>query len=428
MKLSHSPLLIPLVVVGVIHHHIMSNNNKRRRIAAANGAPQCLVDLPSGILAHAASFLAAPSKALFAVALDKNSAVTSNERSTAIVGNQWDFLDFGEIEIELAMKLSDSDIGKVLLCIDAVNNVKILILTNCTKITGAGLEPLRGSTVIEMIDLSIIGYHRSSQLNQEPKISCDHVLPVLDNVMEVEGCSLRYIEFPFTIREDETSPRTDFHAFVLRYKQMMDDRGVIRCLECNQGLPEDGYEWIETSRHDTRYGTQSHTCCRCLKHYCHGCVINGEEKNMLHRCTTCERNYCEDCTDMNDCHDCYENFICDDCYELGCYQCRKIFCSGCVQGGYGIRECEHCHNRYCYECNDDHEVDILSCCRCCNPCRFQKFKEGKQDCTYCIKQIAPYLDSESLARKQLQEENEQLKAENEELKREIKELKSWNLK
>ncbi len=44
-----------------------------------------------------------------------------------------------------------------------------------------------------------------------------------------------------------------------------------------------------------------------------------------------------------------------------------------------------------------------------------------------MKRIAPYLDSESLARKQLQEENEQLKVENEELKRENEELKSLNL-
>ena len=76
-------------------------NVKRRRLAADGSAHHevgCLIDLPSGILAHAASFLAAPSKALFAVALDAN----PSERSSAIVGNQWNVLDFGEIEKELA--------------------------------------------------------------------------------------------------------------------------------------------------------------------------------------------------------------------------------------------------------------------------------------------------------------------------------------
>ncbi len=76
----------------------------------------------SGILAHAANFLAAPSKALFAVALDEDSVVTSNnDRSSAIVGNQWDILDFRDIEEELSAKLSDDDIERVLICIDAIN-------------------------------------------------------------------------------------------------------------------------------------------------------------------------------------------------------------------------------------------------------------------------------------------------------------------
>ena len=115
---------------------------KRRRTSAADSSPQgviCLSDLPSGILAHAANFLAPPSRALFAVALDGNSAASTNESSSAIAGNQWDVLDFGHIEKELAVKLSDDDVEKVLLVrIDAINKVKRLKLTNCVNITGAG--------------------------------------------------------------------------------------------------------------------------------------------------------------------------------------------------------------------------------------------------------------------------------------------------
>ena len=49
--------------------------------------------------------------------------------------------------------------------------------------------------------------------------------------------------------------------------------------------------------------------------------------------------------------------------------------------------------------------------------------EGHYHCTECIKQIAPLLVDESVAQKQLREENEQLKAENGELKSENRELK-----
>eukprot|EP00985_Skeletonema_marinoi_P012270 scaffold5893_cov106-Skeletonema_marinoi.AAC.1 len=193
-------------------------NIKRRRISAAESAHlkvSCLTDLPSGILAHAASFLAAPSRALFAVALDENSAVSPNERSSAIVGNQWDILDFGEIEEDLAVKLSDAHIEKVLLCIDAINNLRRLKMANCTIITGAGLEPLRGSTIIEQIDLSILNDPQNYYLlRPRPAISSDRVLPVLDSIIEREGCAQMHLQFPFVWRE-RASTASEFHAFIV---------------------------------------------------------------------------------------------------------------------------------------------------------------------------------------------------------------------
>jgi hypothetical protein len=105
--------------------------SKQRR--SSNAADCLLSDLPNGLLAHTATFLSAPSRALLAVALDVESsaAFSPNERSSAIiVGSEWSALDFGEVEKELAEKLSDDDVSAVLLCIDAVNRVQKLKLTN----------------------------------------------------------------------------------------------------------------------------------------------------------------------------------------------------------------------------------------------------------------------------------------------------------
>ena len=221
---------------------------KRRRLSTADGSSQgrrYLTDLPSGILAHVASFLAAPSKVLFAVALDENSAAQPNERSSAIVGNQWDTLDFGEIERELAARLTDLDIEKVLLCIDAVNRVKRLKLTNCIKISGIGLEPLRGSAVIEQIDLSLVG-NESPDPDPAPTISCNHVLPILESIIEREGCALKHLQFP-SVWRNERSTDSEFHAFIVRYNEMRGSR-EITCLKCNDILPSgDGDEWITTT-------------------------------------------------------------------------------------------------------------------------------------------------------------------------------------
>ena len=121
-----------------------------------------LADIPNSLLVEVAKFLSEPSAALFAVALSAPSASWLNvqnrgasEISAAIVSalnNNWDEIDFVE-DIDLAKKLSDDDVGALLVCIDAENKVKRLKLTGCVNITGRGLEPLRGSVVLEQIDL-----------------------------------------------------------------------------------------------------------------------------------------------------------------------------------------------------------------------------------------------------------------------------------
>ncbi len=213
-------------------------NVKRRRLSAANTR---LSDLPSGILAHAASFLEAPSRALFAVALD-DSAVLLSERRAAIVGNQCDSLDFGEIEMELAENLTDLDIEEVLRCINSVDSVKSLKLANCTNITGTCLEPLRGSAVIEQIDLSLVG-RESPDLDPEPPISCHLVLPILHSIIEREGCALKHIQFPSVWRK-EPSRGSEFHAFIERY-QMCANRGAVHCwnvIQTFKGIEPNGLE------------------------------------------------------------------------------------------------------------------------------------------------------------------------------------------
>jgi len=371
---------------------------KRRRISAAGSSPRgirCLTDLPSGILAHAASFLAAPSKALFAVALDGNSAVSPNERSSAIVSsNQWSILDFGEIEKELAIKLNDDDIEKVLLCIDAVNSVKRLKLTNCIHIAGAGLEPLRGSIIIEQIDLSLVGEHQNPNINPEPPISCNHAIPTLDSIIEREGCALRHLQFPQVWRE-EPSTDSEFHQFLLRYNQMLTNREHVGCLECNQRLPSDGNEWIETGTNaylHIWYGTQAHNCYDCFKHYCYDCKIDF--------CWTCQTDYCEDCTKMSDCKSC-ENSHCNDCYEHECHECNEKICLDCVEREYNCHKCGDCDKVLCSECIEDEDVktDVYTCDQCndscCDVCRLRKFRQGQLGCTDCIKQVASLLECES---------------------------------
>jgi hypothetical protein len=401
--------------------------NKRMWISAADSPPQgptCLLsDLPSGILAHAANFLAPPSRALFAVALDESSAASSNERSSAIAGNQWDVLDFGLIEKVLAAKLTDDHIEKVLLCIDAVNKVNRLKLTNCVNITGVGLEPLRGSLMIEQIDLSLARKHQSPIFYSEPPISRDHVLPILDSIIEREGFALKYFQFPKAWRNEGQLAYTEseFHAFIVRCNQMWRNRGAISCLECNRSLPETEYEWIEPEM-CRFYGTQNHTCYDCLRHYCYDCETE-EMKRPMKKCSKCERDYCVDCLTMQLRRSC-AGYYCIDCCEDECQRCNEKICSGCIQQC----TCETCDKVLCAECNDiEGEEDVRYCDECfgrsCEDCRVRQFREWQEGCAECIRRIAKRLHEEL---EQLKLENEELKHENKELKLENKELRSKN--
>ena len=164
-----------------------SVSSKRRRTSTGNTTIEgtnSLFDLPSGILVHAATFLATPSRALFATALMDDAQDVVNQLSSAIAGDQTT-VDFGDIEKELALNLSDGDINSALLCIDAVNKLKKLRITNCVNITGIGLEPLRGSAVIQQIDLSLTcDGEGPSTLDLESSISFGIVLPILDSIIE----------------------------------------------------------------------------------------------------------------------------------------------------------------------------------------------------------------------------------------------------
>ncbi|KAL7459103.1 hypothetical protein ACHAWC_011757 [Mediolabrus comicus] len=268
-------------------------------------------DLPCGALTHIASFLAVPSRALFAVAISTASAELTDADGLAIVGSQSDILDFGDIEEDLAAKLIDDHINDILLCVDAVNRLKRLMLTGCIKITGAGLEPLRGSSVIEQIDLS------SVETSTPPSYN---ILPILDSIIEQERCALKHLEFP-QVWYRKYPWDTPFQQFISRYNQMWAQRqDELICFKCSASLPQRqmnvgdtwvqdvGGQWIEGYvlkrgywrgliwREGTRFGTDQHTCYRCLKHFCRNCNSESGEKMLDFYCGKCHRMYCADCS------------------------------------------------------------------------------------------------------------------------------------
>ena len=448
-----------------LFHHIITmasanDSSKRRRLLSdVSSGIKCLSDLPNGVLTHAASYLALPSRPLFAVALsDQNASTASNERNTAIVDHEeWSTLDFGDIEKDLVTRLTDGDISSILICIDAVNKLKTLKLTNCLHITGAGLEPLRGSTMIKQIDLSLVGKNESPYLKPPPPISCEILLPILDSIIEREGCSLMHLQFPKVWRKEGSN--VQFDHFLQRFDEMP-NRGIISCCKRSCDLPPEHEHWIEIS--GRFYGSQNYTCCECLNYYCDECQDDAGEywTNYCGRCerqlcvdcqsmkfcTECKRYYCVDCKDFIECWDCSEKYRCKDCRgdwgfcckcERNCcgtygYECSSsviLFycqndnchmecCNDCEQE-FGWPSCAGCDTEFCYDCNEKKKgMDAVRTCELCEiyycgKCRVSMTGKEGEVCTGCIK----------MARRLLMEENKKVRKENKVAKAEIKDLK-----
>jgi hypothetical protein len=172
-----------------------------------------------------------------------------------------------------------------------------LKLTNCANITGAGLDPLRGSTVIEQIDLSLVGEHQRPFLDPDPLILAAVVLPILDSIFEREGYSLKHLQFPHVWRR----VRSEFSAFLGRCNQIRAGSDPNFCLQCERELPLNGDDWFVVNN-PQMVGTQNNTCCVCLNNYCIDCMSDEvDDRYMIDFCGACHRNYCIECSAIELC-------------------------------------------------------------------------------------------------------------------------------
>ncbi|KAL9179829.1 hypothetical protein ACHAXT_007799 [Thalassiosira profunda] len=203
--------------------------SKRRRTLKLPPLDVC--GLPDAALAHAASYLAAPSRALLGLALTAPSSswttvvegrrdVPLSAASRAVLGGKrWEELDFEDIDKQLASRLTDADVGAVLAIIDARNHLKTLKLCGCVNITGEGLQLLRGSAALEHFDLSMTGLHEDRDLDPEPAIAEYPLLAILNSLLS----SLKLVHLPASILEERSVPLVRFLLW-----DMMCLRGVSR--------------------------------------------------------------------------------------------------------------------------------------------------------------------------------------------------------
>ena len=150
---------------------------------------------------------------------------------------------------------------------DAATNLKTLKLTGCVNITGSGLQILRVSTVIEQIDLSLVGQHESPSIEREPMISEDIAIPILESIMEHDNSSLRHLQLPklWRIRRSVL-----LSQFLSRYDQFL-ERKVTSCSNCQSQVHfrrprgSNGH-FVSLEPNTSDYGLQCFTCYKCTRY------------------------------------------------------------------------------------------------------------------------------------------------------------------
>ena len=180
---------------------------------------------------------------------------STTETSNAIIistadDDGWDVLDFDDIEKSLANNLTDDHIDEILRSINAVNNLKVLKLAGCTKITGSGLEILRSAAALEQIDMSLVGKHESAWISPCHMLSESVVIPLLDDIIRNRR-TVKLLEFP---KEWRWSESAQMHQFLRRYNDYLTNQRFC-CSKCGQVCEEvEDHSWVCLQRTDPEHG------------------------------------------------------------------------------------------------------------------------------------------------------------------------------
>jgi len=292
---------------------------------------------------------------------------------------QWEVLDFVDIPVSLASRLSDDDLGAMLVCIDAEHKLKQLKLTHCANVVGNGFEPLRGSTVVEKLDLGLVrqfeapylrkgmapGVRNYEFLFDDAKLSEGPVCAIIDSILRGEDDSFDRLQYPHTWSVNSSEPHTLVPLYdnnVLRserMKQLVDEHNIIVnkftcCLYFGYEDEKDLCSSLEDSLDDESLGLDLvDSCIRC----------NGDDYFTV--CSNCNDIVCYDCCDADKCYDC-DIIHCPRCRD---HSLEKV--TWCEAVGYGS-----------------------DCSPRCSSCRLQSCRNGTNACIECRSEVFDELRDE----------------------------------
>lgn len=302
--------------------------------------------------------------------------LAQEERSTYVCapGEQhpWEILDFGELEGSLAARITDHHLKSVLGCINANAKLKRLKLSGCVNITGSGLTPLRRSTTIEQLDLSLVGEHQHPVLDPKPRLALECVVPILETLICNDDASISHLQYPQSWLEagqkaekpPDLSADDPMFKFLTLCTYMNIRQNNIRCCECTDVVTWYGRRGCFAGK---KFAVQDRTCYNCLASFCEDCEDPEADdylQDIVQHCGLCDRVYCRECASMEK-SDCCNTEYCKECMPLeDCVGCESRLCRRCIPQ---LPACSRCSVSFCKLC-----AGIYFCGKCnvglCDDC------------------------------------------------------------
>jgi len=299
------------------------DDSKRRRTTLAS--PN-LVDLP---LTSIADYLPSTNRLLLAVALTAsslkdigwNNAKLSTASKAVLASKEYWELDFAEIR-EFAGDPSDEDLRTLLLNIDAKNTLRTLRMEGCTRIVGRGLEPLRGSTVLQQLSLP----HRFSN-GVENALSIDIVIPIVFSMVNGRDNPLDHVQLLETLGDHSNKSE----------KARTDQALRSELAKVDELLSSEGSDYRICSMCYSLV-TFIDRCENCNLQFCEYCNGHYASEEEFAICDTCNSRYCSVCAQLDDVD---SAMGCDrwDRYCSSCC-CERKHCFGCIEGQ--LNPCGEC--------------------------------------------------------------------------------------
>lgn len=269
--------------------------------------------------------------------------------------------------------INDGQLSAFLRNINAVENTRVLSLVGCPSLTGRGIEPLTGSTVLEDIDMRVCGtlplkgllgkrYGASSIDGLFVTRILRTMLPVTADE-DIASFALRRVVFrPMVPTTNSSEFANDIVRFLTHLNSCKRSLAIqSKAKQCNK----------QGNCFDTFGKKIFGKCSRCRENFCFTCD-SGQE---FVKCKLCMELLCPACKEEQSiicivcnsscCNSCAMPPKCAMCKVQKCQWCSNIYeCGICAKqscANHGAECCSGCDTSYCDDCQDEHVEFCIVC-------------------------------------------------------------------